>query len=123
GVGGGGAVGEASVGGGGGVGVSREGSLRGTGGDGRGGVMRDPVALQERFSFPPLDGPVYRLAFSPDAGRLAIAGVEQRVTLWNLDALRAPLAAIGLSWRPDEPPTPGVAPAGPAIEVPAPTTA
>jgi WD40 repeat protein/tRNA A-37 threonylcarbamoyl transferase component Bud32/tetratricopeptide (TPR) repeat protein len=106
-----------------GVALSRDGLLLATGGDDRRVVLRDSRTLRERFSFPPVDGPVYRLAFSPDARRLAIAGVEQRVTLWDLGALRAPLAAIGLSWRPDEPPPPGVAPAGPPIEVPAPKTA
>jgi tetratricopeptide (TPR) repeat protein len=85
--------------------------------------VHDPRTLQERFSFPPLDGTVYRLAFSPDGGRLAITGIEQRLTLWDLDGLRAQLATIGLSWRPEEPPPPGVARAGPAVEVQAPKTA
>jgi tetratricopeptide (TPR) repeat protein len=106
-----------------GVALSRDGSLLATGGDDRRVVVRDPGTLQERFSFPPLDGTVYRLAFSPDGGRLAIAGIEQRLTLWDLDVLRTQLAKIGLSWRPDEPPPPSVAQAEPAIEVPAPKTA
>jgi WD40 repeat protein/tRNA A-37 threonylcarbamoyl transferase component Bud32/tetratricopeptide (TPR) repeat protein len=106
-----------------GVVLSFDGSLLATGGDDRRVVVRDPRTLRERFSFPPLDGPVYRLAFSPDAGRLAIAGVEQRVTVWDLDALRAPLSAIGPSSPPNEPRPPAVAPTEPAIEVPAPRTA
>ena len=106
-----------------GVALSRDGSLLATGGDDRRVVVRDPRTLEEWFSFPSLDGTVYRLAFSPDGGRLAIAGIEQRLTLWELDGLRARLATIGLSWRPDEPPPPGVAQAGPAVEVPAPKTA
>jgi tetratricopeptide (TPR) repeat protein len=103
-----------------GVALSRDGSLLATGGDDRRVVLRDPRSLQERFSFPTLDGPVYRLAFSPDGRRLAIAGVEQRVTLWDLGGLRPQLARIGLSWRPDEPPPPGVAPAVPPAEAQAP---
>ncbi len=105
-----------------GVALSRDGSLLATGGDDRRVVVRDPRTLEERFSFPPLDGTVYRLAFSPDGGHLAIAGIEQRLTLWDLDGLRARLATIGLSWRPNEPPPAGVAQAGPAVEVPAPKT-
>ena len=62
-----------------GVALSRDGSLLATGGDDRRVVVRDPRTLQERFSFPPLDGTVYRLAFSPDGGRLAIAGIGQRL--------------------------------------------
>jgi tetratricopeptide (TPR) repeat protein len=106
-----------------GVALSRDGSLLATGGDDRRVVVRDPQTLEERFSFPPLDGTVYRLAFSPDGGRLAIAGIEQRLTLWDLDGLQTQLATIGLSWRPDEPPPPGVAQTGPAVEVPAPKAA
>ena len=99
-----------------GVALSRGGSLLATGGDDHRVVVRDPRTLEERFSFPSLDGTVYRLAFSPDGGRLAIAGIEQRLTLWDLDGLRTQLAKIGLSWRPNEPPSPRVAQAGPAVE-------
>ena len=42
-----------------GVALSRDGSLLATGGDDRRVVVRDPRTLEERFSFPPLDGTVF----------------------------------------------------------------
>lgn len=82
-----------------GIAVASDGSLLATGGDDHRIVVRDPETLEELFSVPSLDGAVHRLAFSHRGLQLAIAGVEKRVTVWNLSAIHPKLEVLGLSWQ------------------------
>jgi serine/threonine protein kinase/WD40 repeat protein len=65
---------------------------------------------QARLEPPELDR-AYRLAFTPDGSRLAVAcSPEKPVDVWNLALIRRQLAGIGLDW--EAPPT-VEAPSGP----------
>jgi WD40 repeat protein/serine/threonine protein kinase/tetratricopeptide (TPR) repeat protein len=67
------------------------------------------------FSLPEEASPVWSLAWSPDAGRLALGLADGGMVVWDLPQVRTHLDALGLAWG-DSPPLP---PGQPAPYVPA----
>jgi len=81
--------------------VSPDGRLLATGSRDRQIIVRDAETLRPLFNLPDWSGIVKDLAFLVD-GRLAIAGADSDVVVWDLGLVRDQLAAGGLAW--DQPP-------------------
>ncbi|MFI5455437.1 MAG: protein kinase [Isosphaerales bacterium] len=98
-----------------GLALSPDGRLLVSGGLDRRVVFRDASNLEPLFGLDQ-DAPPLRLAFDREGRRLAIAGEENEVTLWDLTPVRSALAGLGLDWGPEiKPPGPrGQGPAEPA---------
>ena len=94
--------------------LALRGGLLATAGADRRVVLRDARTFRPRLAFPTRDGPASQLVFDRAGTHLAIGGVEEDVTLWDLALVRRDLAAIGLDW--DAPAT--AAPAPPPTWIP-----
>ena len=70
-------------------------------------MLSDAVSLQPVLRLPRRSGWVLSLAFDSSGDRLAVAGHDADVELWDLGLLRSGLAAAGLAW---DRPAPAVAP-------------
>jgi WD40 repeat protein len=87
--------------------LSPDGRLLATASDHR-VVLRDATTFETLLRLPLWDGTLRDLTFDATGRRLAIVGTGADVDLWDLDALRDGLAAIGLAW---DRPAPAVVPA------------
>ncbi len=76
---------------------SPDGRLLVSGGFDRKVIFWDGRTYQRLFTLPQTS-PVYNLAFDRDGLRLAIAGVEELITVWNLALVRPELASVNLDW-------------------------
>jgi WD40 repeat protein len=65
------------------------------GNDGR-VVLWDARTLQRLLTFPAHNSPVSRLAFEAGGPCLAVCGMDDVVTLWDLDQVRSGLVGLGL---------------------------
>jgi len=93
--------------------LALRGRLLATAGADRRVILRDARTLRPLVALPDREGSASQLCFDREGSRLAIGGVEDDVTLWDLALVRRDLAAIGLDW---EPPAAGpTAPAPPPI--------
>ena len=61
-------------------------------------TLRDSRTLETLLTFPAQTVTVYTLAFSSDGMTLAIGGVEEQPTLWDLAAVVSELDGLGLGW-------------------------
>jgi WD40 repeat protein len=77
--------------------LSPDGRLLVSGGLDRRVVFRDAQTLEPHIVLNQ-DAPALRLAFDHEGRRLAIAGEENEVTLWDLAPLRLALGGLGLDW-------------------------
>ena len=98
------------------VALAIRGRLLATAGADRRVVLRDARTLRPLVELPGREGPAAQLAFDRACDRLAIGGVEDDVTLWDLALVRRDLAALGLDWDapaagPPAPPPPPIPPA------------
>jgi hypothetical protein len=50
------------------------------------------------LQLPRQESPIYDLAFELAGSHLAICGVEEQITVWDLAAVRARLKALGIDW-------------------------
>jgi len=48
---------------------------------------------------PRQESPIFDLGFEPAGPHLAINGVEEQITVWDLAAVRARLKALGIDWE------------------------
>jgi WD40 repeat protein len=80
------------------VALTPDGRLLASGGGWARVTLWDAGTGLELLQFPPQESPVYDLAFDPAGARLAICGVEEQITVWNLAAVRARLKALGIDW-------------------------
>jgi hypothetical protein len=62
-------------------------------------TLRDGLTGVELLKLPPQESPIYDLAFEPAGSHLAICGVEEQITVWNLAVVRARLKALGIDWE------------------------
>jgi len=61
-------------------------------------ALYDTVAATKLLDLPPQEAGVYVLAFDATGAHLAIGGVEEQVTVWNLQVVRQRLRGLGLDW-------------------------
>jgi WD40 repeat protein len=78
--------------------LSPDGRLLITGGADHHIVLRDAKSFAPLLAFPTWAGELRDLTFDAKGRRLAIVGTDSDVDLWDLDALRDGLTAIGLAW-------------------------
>jgi WD40 repeat protein len=94
--------------------LSPDGLLLATGGNDHRVVLRDPITFETTVSFPDWTRTLRDVAFDCTSRRLAIAGTDSDLELWNLTALKDGLADVGLAW--DQPTRPIASEDGPARE-------
>jgi WD40 repeat protein len=75
-----------------------DGGLLATGGADRRVVLRDPETFAPLLTFPEWTGVIKSLDFDVSGTRLAVAGVDSDVAVWNLGLLHDELADIQLAW-------------------------
>jgi serine/threonine protein kinase/WD40 repeat protein len=103
--------------------LSPDGRLAASGSDHR-VVLRDAATFAPLLRLPPWDGTLRDLTFDAGGRRLAVVGTGFDVDLWDVAALRAGLAELGLGWdapppsrTPEPTPTPEAEHARPAAPV------
>jgi eukaryotic-like serine/threonine-protein kinase len=91
--------------------LSPDGRLVATGGEDHRVVLRDPMTFQPLLYFPDWTRTLRDLAFDCVSRRLAVVGTDSDLELWNIAALEAGLAKVGLAWnQPTRAPAPGEGP-------------
>jgi len=77
---------------------SSDGRLLASGGTERQAIIWDPTAGTKLFGLPPQESAIFCLAFEPAGIRLAISGVEEQITIWNIGLVRERLRSLGIDW-------------------------
>ena len=80
------------------LGLSPDGRLLASGGSDQRVVLRDARTFEPWLTFPNSIGMVRDLAFDVSGRRLAFAGAESDVGLWDVGMVHDELASIGLAW-------------------------
>jgi WD40 repeat protein/tetratricopeptide (TPR) repeat protein len=78
--------------------LSHDGLLLATVGKDRRIALRDPVTFQALLTFPDWTGPLQDVAFDATGRWIAFGGTDSEIGLWDLELIRAELAAVGLAW-------------------------
>jgi WD40 repeat protein/serine/threonine protein kinase len=61
-------------------------------------ILGDTLTNRRLFPLRPERAPIWCLAWSPDSRRLALGLSDGGLSIWNLEAIRTELAAVGLEW-------------------------
>ena len=61
-------------------------------------VLRDPATGEKLLALPRQESPIQGLAFEPAGQHLAICGIEDQVTVWDLVRVRDQLNRLAIDW-------------------------
>ena len=78
--------------------LSPDGRLLASGGKDHRVVLRDPMTFEPLLDFPEWTRTLRDMAFDCTSRRLAIVGTDSDLELWNINALKGGLTAVGLAW-------------------------
>jgi WD40 repeat protein/serine/threonine protein kinase len=78
--------------------VSPDGHWLASGGEYGHVTLWDALTGVKLLELPPQESPIRCLAFEPTGSRLAFAGEEEQITVWQLGMVRTRLKSLGIDW-------------------------